>query len=167
MNSTQFKVDKKLLIKRRAELLGKTTKSQAKALKIVRNIAIDIFKYKVFSERILMPYILDIVIHDVKVGIELDGSVHNDSNGYDNRRDMFLWSQYKLKVYRFKNEDVFTPAFTQTIWDICIRGVDDYIVKIAYEAQRNQININAKHFKSIPSLIKQYVEESNDGIQNI
>ncbi|HEA68224.1 MAG TPA: DUF559 domain-containing protein [Desulfobacterales bacterium] len=159
MQSAQFKVEKKLLVKRRGELLGKTTKSQAKALKIVRNIAVDIFNYKVFSERILMPYILDIVIQEVKAGIELDGSVHNDSDGYDNRRDDLLWSQYKMKVYRFKNEDVFTPAFTQAIWDICIRGVDDYIVKIAYEAQRSGITINAKHFMPIPSLIKKYTAE--------
>lgn len=140
---------KKTLIKYQQELLKKTTRSQAKAVKIVRHIASDVFEYKVCTEKIFRPYILDIYIRALGVGIEIDGSVHNKQQTYDAKRDSFLWKEYKLLMIRFDNSQVDSGFFKQAVWDLCLQGAYAYFSNIENTAKRRNI-ILPHNFPCIP-----------------
>lgn len=154
MTDEKYKVSRELLEQRKADLLLRTTQSHEKAYRIIRKLAAGVFGYKVKKEHILTPYIIDIWIKDLCVGIELDGSVHNEVDGYDNRRDSYLWEWYGAKIYRFENDIVETLEFRQAIWDILIGGLDAIILKTASKSERLGLKINSKHFNPIPSLAK-------------
>lgn len=153
MRIEDFNITKEKLKKRKADLMGRTPKSQEDALKIIRKIAKP-FGYRIRKEHILKPYLIDVFIKDLSVGVELDGDCHDEGDGYDNRRDDFLWRLYGAKVYRFKNEDVYKVWFKQAIWDICIKGLDDRIVNVSAHAEFECVKINSKHFNPVPSLAK-------------
>ena len=129
VNTATLKIKKSTLKRRKADLVKKTTPSHKKALKIVREIAL-LFSYSVEKERILKPYILDIYIKDIKVGIEIDGAVHKETSGYDNRRDEFLLKTHRVKMFRFTNEDVKSKYFTAAVWDILMSGFNKKLFKI-------------------------------------
>jgi very-short-patch-repair endonuclease len=130
---------KKTLIKYQNELLKKTTKSQLRATKIVKRIATDVFEYKIYPEKIFKPYILDIYIRALGVGIEIDGSVHNNQQTYDTKRDLFLWKEYQILVVRFDNDDINSGYFKQAIWDLCLQGAYAYFAKIEDRAKKRNI----------------------------
>jgi very-short-patch-repair endonuclease len=52
-------------------------------------------------------YILDFYCHELKVGIEVDGSIHEygDNKLYDTYRTLHL-KEYDIKIIRFRNEEV-------------------------------------------------------------
>jgi very-short-patch-repair endonuclease len=76
------------------------------------------YDIKVVEEKIMTPYILDIYLPFLKIGIEIDGGVHDKQGGYDNERDSWLWDRHKIVVFRFKNEEVKTDSFKESIWNI-------------------------------------------------
>lgn len=57
------------------------------------------------SQVVLGPYIADLYIPNLRVVIEVDGGVHNDTVEYDRRRDNFLRG-LDCKVIHVKNEEV-------------------------------------------------------------
>jgi len=138
-------MSKKINKSRKKNLLEKTTVSQAKASSIVQSIACKIFKFQVQKERILDPYFLDVYIKSIKVGIEIDGGIHNQQEGYDNRRDSFLMEKYDVRVFRFKNEDVGTIYFERAIFDICLDGLYNYLNIIRGEALQRNVDIPIKY----------------------
>ncbi|MBI5222658.1 MAG: endonuclease domain-containing protein [Candidatus Magasanikbacteria bacterium] len=50
-------------------------------------------------------YIVDFYCHQSKLIIEVDGGIHEEQVGYDNKRDDWLKKQ-GYKILRLKNEDV-------------------------------------------------------------
>jgi very-short-patch-repair endonuclease len=63
--------------------------------------------YKFRSQHPITRYILDFYCHEVKLAIELDGSVHDskDAKFYDDDRDNNL-SELGVHTIRFRNENV-------------------------------------------------------------
>ncbi len=55
-------------------------------------------------------FILDFYCPECKLGIELDGIQHYslDGSDYDDRRSRYLFNNYKIRILRFENRDVFT-----------------------------------------------------------
>ena len=52
-------------------------------------------------------FILDFYCHEIKLGIEVDGGIHNnpDQNKYDKQRTEFI-EELGIKVLRFTNEEI-------------------------------------------------------------
>ena len=133
-NPADINIKKSVLKKRKIDLMKKTPASQKRAWRITKSIAGDIFKYTLQKERVSKPYILDIYIKSIKVGIEIDGSVHKEASGYDNRRDDYLYKFNKIKIYRFTNDEVQSEYFRMAIWGICLDGLKRRIKKIKENA---------------------------------
>ena len=68
------------------------------------------------------PFILDFYCPEVRLCVELDGSVHDYSYDYDEQRTAYLNAQ-GIRVVRFRNEQVFT----------CLDGVVAEIVRVCNE----------------------------------
>ena len=68
------------------------------------------------------PFILDFYCPELRLCIELDGSVHDYSYEYDQRRTAYLAAQ-GIRVVRFRNEQVFS-------W---LDGVVSEIIRVAKE----------------------------------
>lgn len=100
---------------------GEAEKSSSLAESILSKIVGGVFFFKLTNEVIYEPYIVDFVVSHaiVKIGIEIDGSVHEKQQSYDERRDEILLTKYGLPVYRFANEDVNTDRFIKSVWAIC------------------------------------------------
>lgn len=64
------------------------------------------------------PYILDFYCHEVQIGIEVDGSIHEygDNKLYDKYRTIQL-KEYEIKIIRFRNEEV-------------LNGIDEVVKRI-------------------------------------
>ena len=67
-------------------------------------------------------YIVDFVCFEKKLIIEVDGSQHQQSGDYDQRRDAWLRAQ-GFEVVRFWNSDIFTnrEGVGARIVDVCMR----------------------------------------------
>ncbi len=61
---------------------------------------------KFTRQKPLGPFILDFYCAKLKLGIEIDGEVHNFQKMRDKERDNFLEKKFKVKVIRYKNEEV-------------------------------------------------------------
>lgn len=124
------------------ENLIKSTPSARTAENILNQIASSIFFFKVSKEVIFEPYIVDFVISlaNVKIGIEIDGSIHEKQQVYDEKRDDILSVKYGLPVYRFKNDDVATENFIKSIWAICYHIYDLRIAKVNAIAKKYNVS---------------------------
>lgn len=114
------------------ENLKKITHSAQTAEEIIKKICESIFNFKVKQEVVFEPYIIDFVIqfNSIKIGIEIDGGIHDDQIDYDEKRDVFLSNMFSLPIYRFKNDFVQTEQFGKVVWMICIQILNLWFSKI-------------------------------------
>ena len=65
--------------------------------------------YKFRRQHSVGNYILDFYSPAIRLAIELDGEVHNNSEAeeYDEKRTCYLYDVEKIRVLRFENRDVF------------------------------------------------------------
>jgi very-short-patch-repair endonuclease len=135
----RYKTYQKKLKTYSEENIKKRTFSTGTAEEILNKICIGIFNYKVEKEKILEPYIVDFMIQfqQIKFGIEIDGGIHDKQLDYDDNRDQVISTKYNIPIIRFKNEDVNTEYFINSIWDICYKIL---------ELRINQINIIAEKY---------------------
>ena len=111
------------LKKYKEENIKKMTFSGQSAEKIMRGIAESVFNFKVLKEVIFEPYIIDFVVqfNSIKIGIEIDGGIHNDQLDYDEKRDQVLSARFDLPIFRFTNDIIQTDDFVKAIWNICYK----------------------------------------------
>ncbi len=72
----------------------------------IRNQQLGIKFRRQFS---IENFILDFYSHKAKLGIEIDGDSHflsNDTMLKDKARDEILFKKYKIKILRFKNNEI-------------------------------------------------------------
>ena len=64
-------------------------------------------KYKFRRQYIVAGFILDFYCPKLRLGIEVDGEIHNtkDNQEYDRKREDII-RQYNIKIIRIKNEDI-------------------------------------------------------------
>lgn len=55
------------------------------------------------------PYVLDFYCPELRLAIELDGAVHDSAEAvvYDRDRTVYLMREFRIRVMRFRNEQVF------------------------------------------------------------
>ena len=62
------------------------------------------------------PFVVDIYISELHLGLELDGPFHLKKS--DKKRDSYLQSEYNLPIWRFLNKEIvssFKPVFIDTL----------------------------------------------------
>jgi len=52
------------------------------------------------------PYVVDIYVPDLQLGVELDGPYHFKKK--DRERDAYLLETYQLPIWRFNNKEIIT-----------------------------------------------------------
>jgi very-short-patch-repair endonuclease len=80
------------------------TQAETVLWKCIRNKKLGV---KFRRQHPMDAYILDFYCHELKLGIEVDGSIHEyaDNKLYDAYRTIQL-KEYEVKIIRFKNEEV-------------------------------------------------------------
>ncbi len=111
---------RKRLINLRDAAVKKIPTYQISAAEIIEPIA-NVFGFGVTKECIKEPYRIDVLIRDrsTRIGIEIDGGIHDRQIAYDEKRDEYLFTRYGIQMYRFENESVGTGFFERSIWAIC------------------------------------------------
>jgi len=81
-----------------------------------------IYGFKFLRQYVIAGFILDFYCSKLKLGIEVDGKIHNlkDNNDYDLKRENII-KQYNIKIIRFTNEDIENDILT------VLKNLKDYI----------------------------------------
>ena len=143
----EMKIERRLTLnKLRNQGIKKMTFPQHNATEIINKIGVEVFGYNHKRECIKDPYRIDSILKNgaIHIGIEIDGGIHNKQPGYDEERDAYLLKKFNLPIYRFKNEEVNTQYFIDSIWAICYSMLIDKITIINKIAQDNDIKIPIK-----------------------
>ena len=89
--------------KRARNLRTRQTNAEAKLWARLRNRQLGGLKFR--RQVPLGPYIADVVCHEAKLIVELDGSQHAEQIGYDKNRTKYF-EAHGYQVLRFWNPDV-------------------------------------------------------------
>ena len=102
------------------ELRRNSTEAEQLLWKILRNRGFHDMKFR--RQYPLAGYILDFYCHEVKLGVELDGSQHTEDDQviYDEERTRILRDQHGVHVIRFWNSDVLnrTEEVLTELWNV-------------------------------------------------
>lgn len=96
----QFKFEKA------REMRSNPTPAEAKMYEILYSEVVPKYPECIFyRQSVQFGYILDFYCPRLRLGIEVDGSMHDDRERYDKNRDAVL-GQRNIQVFRFGNSDV-------------------------------------------------------------
>ena len=95
---------------RATEMRNNPTRAEAKMYDILYSQVVSKYPEHIFYRQSAkfskyMYYILDFYCPTLNLGIEVDGSTHNDRETYDEHRDAVL-GRKNIQVFRFSNHDV-------------------------------------------------------------
>jgi len=95
-----------LIFQRAEELRKKLTEAEKKLWEVLKNKKLAGFKFR--RQHPILKFILDLYCHEAKLGIELDGEVHNSKGQkfYDDDRTQIL-KEFGITILRFKNDEIF------------------------------------------------------------
>jgi very-short-patch-repair endonuclease len=97
----QFKIDKAY------EMRHNPTPAEARMWEIIKSQVIPNFpKHIFYRQAVEYGYILDFYCPTLRLGLEIDGGVHDDQRRYDRQRDSNL-ARWGIQVLRVRNEVVF------------------------------------------------------------
>jgi very-short-patch-repair endonuclease len=88
-----------------------------------------------FQKGFFVPFhrIMDFYIRGEKhLGVEIDGSSHDGKEEKDLRKDKMFLDQRGIKVYRFRNEDIYSGKFKESLHEI----LKKHKVKIRYGTEK-------------------------------
>jgi very-short-patch-repair endonuclease len=91
-----------------AEMRNNPTKAEAAMWNIIRSQVYQNFpNYVFYRQSVQYGYILDFYCPRLRLGIEVDGSVHdtNEQKEHDYYRDILL-TRHNIEVHRYSNDDV-------------------------------------------------------------
>ncbi|MGB8780474.1 MAG: DUF559 domain-containing protein [Candidatus Bathyarchaeia archaeon] len=81
--------------------------AEARMWEIIKGQVMPNFPNHIFHRQfVAYGYILDFYCPTLRLGLEIDGSIHDDRRRYDRQRDSNL-ARRGIKVLRRRNEDVF------------------------------------------------------------
>ena len=107
------------LLERVRELRQNATDAEKLMWSLLRNRAVHDAKFR--RQHPIGSYILDFYCHEAKLGIELDGSQHNEGDQikYDKERTKILQERHGIQIIRFWNSDVLnkTQNVLNVLWD--------------------------------------------------
>ena len=86
---------------------NRNQKNMTKSEWLMWNLALkwDRLGYRFLRQKIIGSFILDFFCSKLKLGIEIDGWYHNETQDYDEVRDDKL-SEYWIKVIRYTSHDI-------------------------------------------------------------
>src|SRR3990170_999548 len=88
------------------EMRNNPTRAEAIMWDILREEVYQNFPNHIFyRQSVKYGYILDFYCPTLRLGIEVDGSIHNEQKDYDYRRDNAL-ARHGIQIFRFGNDDV-------------------------------------------------------------
>jgi len=100
------------------EMRNNPTRAEAKMYNLLYSDVVPKFpEHKFYRQSVKFGYILDFYCPTLHLGIEVDGSVHNDQIRYDTYRDNVLAS-HGIHVFRFSNNDVLYNS-QAVAFDLC------------------------------------------------
>jgi very-short-patch-repair endonuclease len=99
----------------------------------LRRIVNDVFGFRLTSEAVFNPYLVDFYVRNTDLAIEIDGGYHEGRMAYDNRRDMYLFEKYGLIVLRFTKDEIDNGIFRKSVWCACYGELIKKIRKINIE----------------------------------
>ena len=90
----------------RRQLRCNGTPSEGRLWKLLRARQVDGLQFR--RQYGMGPYVLDFYCPEIKLAIELDGAIHENSiNGeHDYQRDKILREKFGIEIFRYKNIDV-------------------------------------------------------------
>jgi len=101
---TQFKIDKA------NEMRQNPTPAEALMWEIMKNQVIPNFpKHVFYRQSVQYGYILDFYCPTLRLGLEVDGGIHDETGLYDRIRDAQL-RRWGIQVLRVCNDDVFNKS---------------------------------------------------------
>lgn len=95
----------KLTLQRAKELRKSLTPAERKLWEVIRNGKLDGYKFR--RQHPIYRYIADFYCHELRLVVELDGRVHDESDQqeHDINRDLVI-REFGIQILRFKNEEV-------------------------------------------------------------
>ena len=108
----------------RAKLRNNTTKAEKVLWEMIRNKKLG-FKFR--RQFQIGFYIVDFYCHELKLIIELDGSIHNEilQKKHDHKRDMWLKNQC-YSIMRFQNDYLFD--FSEKVINDISKKIDELVL---------------------------------------
>jgi very-short-patch-repair endonuclease len=89
------------------EMRQNPTPAEAYMWEIIKSQVMPKFPNHIFyRQSVNFGYILDFYCPTLRLGLEIDGSIHDNQRRYDRQRDLNL-ARRGIKVLRYRNEDVF------------------------------------------------------------
>jgi very-short-patch-repair endonuclease len=102
MQKNDWYKNKTVFKKRRQRLRWNPTKAEYVLWQELRRKTLGVKFRRQFE---ISPYFVDFYCHEMKLIIEVDGPIHDERKGYDERRTRFI-EKKGYKVIRFKNNEV-------------------------------------------------------------
>ena len=110
----------------RRQLRRESTPSERMLWKKLCRRQVDGYKFR--QQHGFGIYIMDFYCPELRLCIEVDGSVHDSPEAIQNDKDRTLFlNQHRIKVIRFRNEEIETDI------DSVIQRIKDYINKYVKE----------------------------------
>ena len=111
------------LIQSARQMRKEPTHAEALLWKKLRKKLVGGLKFR--RQHIIHAFIVDFYCPQAKLVIEIDGSVHDFQEEYDQERDAFLEAS-GYRVVRFKNDDVEEEMdlVLAEIYDLCMQRID-------------------------------------------
>ncbi len=91
------------IFKRAEELRKNMTKTEKILWNELRKNKLKGYRFR--RQHPILRYILDFYCHHKKLGIEIDGNIHNNQKFYDDDRTTNLM-HYDIKIIRFSNNEI-------------------------------------------------------------
>ena len=93
------------IFQRAEELRENMTETEKKLWEVLKSKKLSGYKFR--RQHPIQKYILDFYCHEARLGIEIDGEVHNSKGQkfYDNDRSKIL-EEFGIKIIRFQNRDI-------------------------------------------------------------
>jgi very-short-patch-repair endonuclease len=89
-----------------AEMRNNPTRAEAKMYDILYSEVVPKYpQYIFYRQSVQFGYTLDFYCPKLRLGIEVDGYVHDEQKEYDYRRDNNL-ARHGIQIFRFSNDDV-------------------------------------------------------------
>jgi very-short-patch-repair endonuclease len=104
--------------KKAVEMRNNPTDAEAKMYKILYSEVVPKYpKHIFYRQSVQFGYILDFYCPTLRLGLEVDGNIHDTQKKYDTRRDNAL-ARHGIHVFRFSNENVLYNSQTVAA-DLC------------------------------------------------
>ncbi|HAQ37227.1 MAG TPA: hypothetical protein DCX89_09280 [Saprospirales bacterium] len=94
-----------LIFRRAEELRSRMTPPEKELWEVLKNKKLGGYKFR--RQHPILKFILDFYCHEAKLGIELDGNIHEipGQEIYDKERTEVL-NEFGITIIRFQNDDI-------------------------------------------------------------